>query len=66
MRVTNLTLGGLKGYSSGKVMPRKNTPPAYGEPSGPRMVLTHSYRLSSLGPALQLKGGSSVISASSF
>lgn len=30
------------------------------------MVDTHSYRLSPLGPALQLGGGSSVISASSF
>lgn len=30
------------------------------------MVDTHSYRLSPLGPALQLGGGSNVISASSF
>lgn len=30
------------------------------------MVETHSYRLSPFGPALQLGGGSSVISASSF
>lgn len=30
------------------------------------MVETHSYRLSPLGPALQLGGGSKVISASSF
>ena len=30
------------------------------------MVDTHSYRLSPLGPALQLVGGSSEISASSF
>ena len=30
------------------------------------MVENHSYKLSPLGPALQLGGGSSVISASSF
>lgn len=35
-------------------------------PGGPRIVDTHSYKLSPLGPALQFGGGSSVISASSF
>lgn len=66
MRVRNVTLGGLKGYSAEKWISRKNTPPSYTDPGGPRMVETHSYRLSPLGPALQLGGGSSVISASSF
>lgn len=47
-------------------MSRKNTPPSYTDPGGPRIVDTHSYRLSLFGPALQLGGGSSVISASSF
>ena len=60
------TFGGLKGYSDEKWMSRKKTPPSYTDPGGPRMVDTHSYRLSPLGPALQLGGGSSVISASSF
>ena len=60
------TLGGLKGYSAEKCMSRKNTPPSYTDPGGPRMVDTHSYKLSPLGPALQFGGGSSVISASSF
>lgn len=60
------TLGGLKGYSAEKCMSRKKTPPSYTEPGGPRMVETHSYRLSPLGPALQFGGGSSVISANSF
>merc|ERR1712029_1133258 len=36
------------------------------EPGGPRMVETHSYMLSPLGPALQFGGGSTVISANSF
>ena len=35
-------------------------------PDGPMMEETHSYRLSPLGPALQLVGGSREISASSF
>ena len=35
-------------------------------PLGPMMVLVHSYKLSPFGPALQLVGGSSDISASSF
>ena len=52
MRVRKVTLGGLKGYSGVKWMSRKKTPPSYGEPGGPRMVDTHSYRLSPLGPAL--------------
>lgn len=60
------TLGGLNGYSGEKWMSKKNTPPSYTEPGGPRIVDTHSYRLSLFGPALQLGGGSSVISASSF
>lgn len=47
-------------------MSRKNTPPSYTEPGGPRIVDTHSYRLSPFGPALQFGGGSSVISANSF
>jgi len=34
-------------------MSRKNTPPSYTEPGGPKMVDTHSYKLSPLGPALQ-------------
>lgn len=66
MRVRNVTLGGLNGYSGEKCMSRKNTPPSYTEPGGPKIVDTHSYRLSPFGPALQLGGGSSVISASSF
>lgn len=37
-----------------------------GAPDGPMMVDTHSYRLSPLGPAEQLQGGSRLISASSF
>ena len=41
-------------------------PPAYGLPGGPWMVLTHSYKLSPLGPAEQFDGGSRLISASSF
>lgn len=59
-------MGGLKGYSGEKWMSRKKTPPSYTEPGGPRIVETHSYKLSPFGPALQLGGGSSVISASSF
>ena len=47
-------------------MSRKNTPPSYTEPGGPRMVETHSKRLSPLGPALQLGGGSNEIPPSSF
>lgn len=47
-------------------MSRKKTPPAYGDPPGPMMEETHSYRLSPFGPALQFVGGSSEISASSF
>lgn len=47
-------------------MSRKNTPPSYTEPGGPSIVDTHSYKLSPLGPALQLGGGSNVISANSF
>jgi len=47
------TFGGLKGYSGVNVMSRKNTPPSYTEPGGPKMVDTHSYKLSPLGPALQ-------------
>jgi hypothetical protein len=35
-------------------------------PGGPKIVDTHSYKLSPFGPALQFGGGSSVISASSF
>lgn len=35
-------------------------------PDGPMIEETHSYRLSPLGPALQLVGGSKEISASSF
>lgn len=61
-----LTFGGLNGYSGEKCMSRKNTPPSYTEPGGPRIVDTHSYRLSPLGPAEQFGGGSSVISANSF
>lgn len=61
-----LTLGGLKGYSAEKCMSKKKTPPSYTDPGGPRIVDTHSYRLSPFGPALQLGGGSSVISANSF
>ena len=34
-------------------MSRKNTPPSYTEPGGPRIVDTHSYKLSPLGPALK-------------
>lgn len=45
---------------------RKKTPSSYGDALGPRIVLTHSYRLSPLGPAVQLHGGSKLISASSF
>lgn len=59
-------MGGLNGYSGEKWMSRKNTPPSYTEPGGPRIVDTHSYRLSPFGPALQFGGGSSVISANSF
>lgn len=47
-------------------MSRKKTPPSYTEPGGPRIVETHSYKLSPFGPALQFGGGSSVISANSF
>ena len=42
-------------------MSKKKTPPSYTDPGGPRIVLTHSKRLSPLGPALQLGGGSSEI-----
>lgn len=64
--VRNVTFGGLNGYSGEKWMSRKNTPPSYTEPGGPRMVDTHSYKLSPFGPALQFGGGSNVISANSF
>lgn len=47
-------------------MSKKNTPPSYTEPGGPRIVDTHSYRLSPFGPAEQFGGGSNVISANSF
>ena len=53
IRVRNVTLGGLKGYSGEKCMSRKKTPPSYGEPGGPSIVETHSYKLSPLGPALK-------------
>ena len=66
IRVRKVTFGGLNGYSGEKCMSRKKTPPSYGEPGGPSIVDTHSYKLSPLGPALQLGGGSRVISASSF
>jgi len=66
MRVRNVTLGGLKGYSGEKCISRKKTPPSYTDPGGPRIVETHSYKLSPLGPALQFGGGSKVISANSF
>ena len=36
-------------------MSRKKTPPSYGEPGGPNIVDTHSYKLSPLGPALKIK-----------
>lgn len=62
----NITLGGLNGYSGEKWISRKKTPPSYTEPGGPKIVDTHSYKLSPFGPALQFGGGSSVISASSF
>jgi len=45
----------------GKTHPRNNH-----SPLGPRMVDTHSKMLSPLGPAEQLHGGSSEISASSL
>lgn len=38
----SLTFGGLKGYSGVKVISRKNTPPSYTDPGGPRMVDLHS------------------------
>lgn len=66
IRKFKLTLGGLNGYSGEKWISRKNTPPSYTEPGGPSIVDTHSYKLSPLGPALQLGGGSNVISANSF
>jgi hypothetical protein len=47
-------------------MSKKKTPPLYGDPGGPMIVLTHSYKLSPFGPALQFVGGSKLISASSF
>ena len=47
-------------------MSKKKMPPAYGLSCGPTMVETHSNRLSPLGPAEQLHGGSRLISASSF
>lgn len=47
------TLGGLNGYSGVKWMSKKKTPPSYTEPGGPKIVLTHSYTLSPLGPALK-------------
>ncbi len=50
----------------GSALSRKKTPFAYGEPEGPRIVDTHSYKLSPFGPAEQLHGGSRLISASSF
>jgi hypothetical protein len=34
-------------------MSKKNTPPSYTEPGGPKIVLTHSYTLSPFGPALK-------------
>ncbi len=55
----NLTFGGLKGYSLVKCTSRKKTPPSYTDPGGPRIVDTHSYRLSPLGPALQSRNKSS-------
>ena len=47
-------------------MSKKNMPPAYADDLGPVMVATHSYRLSPLGPAEQLLGGSVIMSSSSF
>ena len=47
-------------------MSRKKTPPSYTEPGGPRIVDTHSYKLSPFGPALQLGGGSNEMAPSSF
>jgi hypothetical protein len=34
-------------------MSKKNTPPSYTDPGGPKIVDTHSYKLSPLGPALR-------------
>ena len=34
-------------------MSKKKTPPSYTDPGGPRIVDTHSYMLSPLGPALE-------------
>ena len=61
-----ITFGGLKGYSFGNTISKKNSPPAYGDPSGPIIVDTHWYKLSSFGPALQFAGGSRLISANSL
>lgn len=61
-----LTFGGLNGYSGEKCISKKNTPPSYTEPGGPKIVDTHSYKLSPFGPAEQFGGGSNVISANSF
>lgn len=47
-------------------MSRKKIPPAYGDPAGPIIVETQSYKESPLGPALTFAGGSRLTSASSF
>lgn len=46
--------------------PSKHSSSFQFSPGGPKIVETHSYKLSPFGPALQFGGGSSVISASSF
>merc|ERR1711939_404409 len=66
MRVVKLTLGGLKGWSVGKWMARKKTPPWNGESPGPIMVACQWKRSSPIGPAEHDEGGSRPRSVSSL
>ncbi len=65
-RIRNQEYVSEQAHTAASALSRKKTPFAYGEPEGPRMVDTHSYKLSPFGPAEQLHGGSRLISASSF
>ena len=39
--VVNKTFGGLNGYSAGKLIVKKKSPPSYGVPYGPVKVASH-------------------------
>ncbi len=51
--------GGLKGYSEGKEILRRKTPPTKGESPGPKIIASQVKKSSSeMGPAVQFAGGS--------